>query len=244
MERWAYVTHTKAGSPIFPEILAVAGESDKPEFLNQAVVMAIDVFGQTSGWSEIEFHTPVISSGEGLYLILRFPADSVFSGPGLEGGAGLGYYDASGNGQCWLTDDGSTWDKFHMPVQPAILPVFETEKCFSVLVLGGEGNTVQQDLPREDSIEPHVEFDVWPNPFNPVTKIGLRLQKPSHVKVEVFDIRGRLVKKVISQVLGSGEHVFEWNGLNSENVVTSSGVYLVRVVAGDGVFVRRVTLTK
>ncbi len=87
-------------------------------------------------------------------------------------------------------------------------------------------------------------FQAYPNPFNSSTKIRIYLPKTAKTRLEVFDIRGRLVNKLADRVLGAGEHLFVWNGDNLNNKSISSGAYFYRLTSGDDVITRRMLLLK
>jgi len=87
-------------------------------------------------------------------------------------------------------------------------------------------------------------YQAYPNPFNSSTMIKIYLPKTSHAKLEIFDIRGRLVTKLIDGYLGAGEHGFRWNGRNVSGHHVSSGSYFYRLSSGDDVITRRMMLVR
>lgn len=80
-----------------------------------------------------------------------------------------------------------------------------------------------QKLPNEFHISQN-----YPNPFNPTTKITYRLPKTSNVKLQIFDLNGRLVKTLVDEQKGAGKYEISWD---SKNI--SSGIYFYRIQAGD-----------
>jgi len=70
-------------------------------------------------------------------------------------------------------------------------------------------------------------YQNYPNPFNNSTRIEYYLPVSSHVELEVFDIVGREVSKLVVGKIPSGYHTVEWNASN-----VSSGIYFVRLEAG------------
>ena len=64
-----------------------------------------------------------------------------------------------------------------------------------------------------------------PNPFNPITQINYQLSKNSHIKIEVYDMMGKLVKTLVNEFQSLGYRSIKWNGQNFENQKVSSGVY-------------------
>jgi len=52
----------------------------------------------------------------------------------------------------------------------------------------------------------------YPNPFNPVTTIPVTLSRTRHVRLMVFDLRGRLVRVLADEVMGIGRHEIPFDG--------------------------------
>lgn len=79
----------------------------------------------------------------------------------------------------------------------------------------------------------------YPNPFNPITHIQYGLPKPSHVKLEVFNLIGQKVATLVNLYQPAGFYKIGFDGRSY-----ASGMYVYRVVAGDFVGVRRMLLIK
>jgi len=88
----------------------------------------------------------------------------------------------------------------------------------------------------------------YPNPFNPSTTIAYDIpDSETHgVKVDlnVYNIRGQLVRRLVSDVKESGHYVVQWNGENDKGEPVSSGVYFYRIKAGNFVSTRKMVLLK
>ena len=76
--------------------------------------------------------------------------------------------------------------------------------------------------------------DVYPNPFNPSTRIPYTLKAPSHVTITVVDVVGRKVETLVDAIRPAGAYEAVWNGLDREGTPAASGVYFARMEA-DGV---------
>ncbi len=83
-----------------------------------------------------------------------------------------------------------------------------------------------------------------PNPFNPVTTIRFDLPKPQYVRLEIFDLQGRRVSRLLSGYLDAGAHSVWWDGLDERGRQMSSGVYYYRLHAGEFVEVKRMVLLR
>ncbi|TAK51758.1 MAG: T9SS type A sorting domain-containing protein [Bacteroidetes bacterium] len=79
----------------------------------------------------------------------------------------------------------------------------------------------------------------YPNPFNPTTVIEFSLPKRSHVLLEVFDMRGLLVKTLVDDTIDYGIHrvVFDASRM-------STGIYFSRLSSGTTTITRKMLLLK
>ncbi len=73
-----------------------------------------------------------------------------------------------------------------------------------------------------------------PNPFNPSTTVAFQLPRPARVSVSVYDVGGRLVRKLIDERLAAGPHRVAWDGRNARGRSVASGVYLARLSTPGG----------
>jgi hypothetical protein len=83
-----------------------------------------------------------------------------------------------------------------------------------------------------------------PNPFNPKTTISFVLAKPGHARLEVFDLRGRLVKTLVDGQLSAAQHQVDWDGTDLTGQPVSSGQYYYRVSTDEFTQTRKMTLVK
>jgi hypothetical protein len=81
-----------------------------------------------------------------------------------------------------------------------------------------------------------------PNPFNPSTTIGYYIPEKCLVQLEVFDVAGARVAKLVSSEEASGYHAVEWKGINADGVRAASGVYFYRLTAGKKMISRKMVL--
>ncbi len=74
----------------------------------------------------------------------------------------------------------------------------------------------------------------YPNPFNPGTTISYHLKNDGNVKLDVYSMRGQLVRTLVDgwQASGVNQTVF-WNGQDALGKEMSSGVYYA-LLRGEG----------
>lgn len=79
----------------------------------------------------------------------------------------------------------------------------------------------------------------FPNPFNPATTITFTAPEPGEVSIGVYDVLGRRIADVANETYSPGVHniAFDASAL-------PSGIFLIRMNAGDQVFTRKMTLVK
>jgi hypothetical protein len=87
-------------------------------------------------------------------------------------------------------------------------------------------------------------FQVWPNPFNPSTVASFELRVPSRVNLKVYDTAGRLVATLADGWRGAGSHEVTFDPAGASGSRLASGLYFVRMQAGEYSAVRKMMLLK
>jgi hypothetical protein len=83
-----------------------------------------------------------------------------------------------------------------------------------------------------------------PNPFNPTTRIRFELPVSVAVSLAVYDVSGRVVKRLVDTTMPAGRHEVAWHGRNDAGQAVASGVYFYRIQAGDFIDTKRMVLLK
>jgi len=117
-----------------------------------------------------------------------------------------------------------------------------------VLVPVTDGMMVKS-LDDDDSDEtPAVPSELYvtsmPNPFNATLRIQYGVPVSSEVSIGVYDVRGRLVRRLVNRSMAAGNYSASWNGRDDSGRNASSGVYFIKVNAGANNRVQRVSLVK
>jgi TolA-binding protein len=96
-----------------------------------------------------------------------------------------------------------------------------------------------------DSLELPSTFALqgnYPNPFNPGTVIQFALPEKCQVTIDIYNVLGQKIMRILDARLPAGQHHAHWNGQNEAGQKVSAGVYLCRMQAGDFVKTRKMTL--
>jgi len=70
-----------------------------------------------------------------------------------------------------------------------------------------------------------------PNPFNASTIIEFGLPVEGNVRLEIYDVLGRRVRRLIDDLMPAGYHIVTWNGRDDRGVTLASGMYFYRLTA-------------
>jgi hypothetical protein len=81
-----------------------------------------------------------------------------------------------------------------------------------------------------------------PNPFARETRIAYRVEADGPVRLEIFDISGRLVRSLVDQVQAANEYETAWDGRDRSGRGLSAGVYFLRLKAGGKTASQRIVL--
>jgi flagellar hook assembly protein FlgD len=84
----------------------------------------------------------------------------------------------------------------------------------------------------------------YPNPFNPSTTIAFDLPQRGELQLEVFDVRGRVVRTLMSGVQTQGPHTVHWDGRDDNGRGVASGVYFYRLTTPSGTQTRKMHLVR
>jgi hypothetical protein len=85
---------------------------------------------------------------------------------------------------------------------------------------------------------------VFPNPFNPSTKIEFSVPKAAPVAVRIFDVQGKRVSTLVDQAMSPGVYRVAWNGKNDRGQDLPSGLYFAQIRSGASRQAVRLTMLK
>jgi hypothetical protein len=71
----------------------------------------------------------------------------------------------------------------------------------------------------------------YPNPFNPETTISYGVKEPGRVKLQIYNIKGQLVRNLVDEEHTAGHYKRLFDGKDNTGRSLASGVYLIRMTA-------------
>ena len=194
----------------------------------------------------MDFGGSISSSTGTAYAVIFFPEDAETSDMGPGGGPGIGVRSAEEGRSFFVSADGTNWGRFDPSYELAVETVVGLSRAqprvlaeMNALALEGLEATDDTPIPTRT-----VFRKPFPNPFNPRVELSFALATAGAVRVEVFDVRGRLVKTLEDAALPVGEHRLVWEGEDDAGVAVASGVYFARFTSPDQVVTHRMALIR
>jgi hypothetical protein len=109
------------------------------------------------------------------------------------------------------------------------IPAFENNQLYMVVSLSEE-----IALPETFSLD-----RAYPNPFNPVTTLRFALPIEAQISLTVYNLQGREIISLVNGNMEAGYHSVVWNADNN-----ASGMYFVKMVAGEYISTQKLMLVK
>jgi hypothetical protein len=144
-----------------------------------------------------------------------------------------------------MGSDGSDYTKGY--IETGSVPSFKILKDGELITLEGdiptfENNQLYMVSSLTEAIPLPESFSLdraYPNPFNPTTTLSFAIPVDSEVSLSIYNLQGREVARLINGNMDAGYHSIVWDA-NSY----SSGVYFVKMVAGEFVNTQKLMLIK
>jgi hypothetical protein len=180
---------------------------------------------QSIGWQYIELQTPYEWDGTSNVLIeICFGNNSSTDASQVQGTtiSGMYYY-------------GYRDDTLACSVNPSTASGGSSRPnvCFFIDPLVGM-NTNNKNIPSSYNL-----YQNYPNPFNPITKIKFDIPKQGFVSLKIFDILGREVKILVSEIKTVGSYTIDFDASD-----LPSGIYLGRLESNGYVITKRMVMVK
>ena len=132
----------------------------------------------------------------------------------------------------------SSWDDFS---HTFTVPGEYVYQCNPHASMGMVGTITVSALSIDEVTIPnnYSIYSIYPNPFNPVTKITYGLREYSNVKIAIFDLSGKRVATLINKFQSSGYHSIDWNADNH-----ASGIYFIKMITDEYINTKKIILFK
>ena len=271
MDRGSGITIDNAGNSyvtgIFEDTASFGSNSltsygDADIFVAKMDVEGNWIWTNQGGGDDLDYGLEItIDDAENCYITGAFNQTAIFGSHSLTSNGGRDIFvakmDANGNWQ-WVTQAGGIFHDIGRAIalddagNTYVTGTFNETAIFGSYSLTSSGYwdifvaKLGNDASVENEIIPtKMELSNYPNPFNPITTISFSLQNDSNIELSVFNIKGQMIKSLLSDQMSVGEHSIIWNGEDDAGKNVSSGVYLYKLnVNGKNGAVKKCLLLK
>jgi hypothetical protein len=94
--------------------------------------------------------------------------------------------------------------------------------------------TLVSTPPSSSPIARTLLFQNTPNPFNPRTTVRYQIAAEAEVRLQIFDVTGKLVKTLVNEIQAPEAYSITWDGLTDSGSAVASGVYWARMSTSRG----------
>jgi photosystem II stability/assembly factor-like uncharacterized protein len=146
------------------------------------------------------------------------------------------------------TDYGQTWQSFSEGLHSAVWVmdlVISPSNNKIRIASHGNGAWERTLFSNSDVYEKKVKgykvnalYQNYPNPFKTSTKIEFSLLKPSFVELQIVNMKGQEIRRLVSRNYGAGKFHATWDGRDNTGSRVAHGQYVCRLKADD--FVRTI----
>jgi hypothetical protein len=122
----------------------------------------------------------------------------------------------------------SHWDTSPTPnllMEPAINPDLSSNVDLALHHFIDIGWVVNATSSTDNPEAASTRLGNYPNPFRASTRIRFSLEREETVDLGVYDLAGRLVKRLASGRLTAGHHAITWDGTDVTGRRTAAGIY-------------------
>ncbi len=83
-----------------------------------------------------------------------------------------------------------------------------------------------------------------PNPFVHNTTINYSLPEEKFIEIQIYNIKGQLVKELVNEIKPAGSFQIDWNGKDTQNRLADSGIYFYKLSTADYVSTKKMILLR
>ncbi len=99
----------------------------------------------------------------------------------------------------------------------------------ALIVFVPAGSGVGEGAPKpEFALQPN-----YPNPFAGATTLNFSVAEASNVRIDIYDVKGTLVRTLVNEKLDAGSYPVTWDGTDNTGAQVASGTYVAHMTAGS-----------
>ncbi len=95
--------------------------------------------------------------------------------------------------------------------------------------------------PIYNSNENGLFLTAYPNPSNDWTTIHYYTKAEENIRLDIYDMSGKLIRQLVNNKAQQGEQLIYWNGTNEAGIAVPSGIYISRLQVGQKTMTQKIT---
>ena len=119
-------------------------------------------------------------------------------------------------------------------------PSSPSNAVFAYSVLGQAG--AEKAIAESDVPSSFALLQNHPNPFNSSTSFPFSIPARSHVAVDIYDVLGQHVRRLVSREVAAGWHQLHWDSRDESGTLVASGTYIYTLRTGGYTARKKMTL--
>ncbi len=108
----------------------------------------------------------------------------------------------------------------------------------------GRPTNVKDQAILQNVLKKFTLYQNYPNPFNPTTTIEYRIPSSGEVEINIFNIQGKLIRKLTDSQQIPGVHKIIWDGKDNYKISAASGIYFCQILFKEKMLVKKLVLLK
>lgn len=151
----------------------------------------------------------------------------------LDGRYTIGGFD---DGSYYLCATGGIWNESIFWFDDRYLPVYypQARDSTEAQLLKIEGELTGIDFmtklltqveEEKIALPQTYELQIYPNPFNPQTRIEYALPTAQEINISIFNVRGQKIRTLLDGYQHAGNHTLVWRADNDRYVPVAGGIY-------------------
>lgn len=117
-------------------------------------------------------------------------------------------------------------------------------RAYALYYRGSRGDVLLDEVVVALPVMTRIDLAAHPNPFNPRVEISYQVPAAGRLQLAVLDVRGRVVRTLVSGNVSAGVGSAVWLGDDAHGRAVASGVYQIVARTDQGVVKRQVTLVR
>ncbi|MFQ5603745.1 MAG: choice-of-anchor D domain-containing protein, partial [bacterium] len=190
--------------------------------------------------------TPLSSIGAAvLGAVVEFDVTAAISGNGT---FSFAIANGASDRVLYSSKEGSSPPELIMTIGPTAVAGSQSETMTAeegLLATKNSANSTLAENSPGNLIPTKFELDQnYPNPFNPSTTITFAVPETDEVTLAIYNLRGQLVRTLVSGVVAAGRHSVVWDGQSLQGIPVASGTYIYKLFTKNFVATKKLILTK